>query len=191
MTEMVSVEVSTPVVTVEVETVLVTEVVVEETPPVLVPVLELVVVMVVTWPCTALPIIANRTINNKLALGVFICSKTEMLCRDYYHPAAFYPPPKFDHQNFITCPSSPIGKFLPKMVTLPSQSTKAQSSNSMSGTAATTVIPVQKKKFSWQNIGIGAAIQVFEVSTLGQPFEVIKTHMAGKDKIVRVIFISS
>ena len=37
----------------------------------------------------------------------------------------------------------------------------------------------EKNKFSWNNIGIGAAIQVFEVSTLGQPFEVIKTHMAG------------
>lgn len=67
------------------------------------------------------------------------------------------------------------------MATLASQSTKTQSSNIMSTTAATTAIPVQKKKFSWQNIGIGAAIQVFEVSTLGQPFEVIKTHMAGKN----------
>lgn len=38
---------------------------------------------------------------------------------------------------------------------------------------------VEKKKFSWNNIAIGAVIQVFEVSTLGQPFEVIKTHMAG------------
>jgi hypothetical protein len=38
---------------------------------------------------------------------------------------------------------------------------------------------LEKGKFSWQNIGIGAAIQVFEVSTLGQPFEVIKTHMAA------------
>jgi hypothetical protein len=36
-----------------------------------------------------------------------------------------------------------------------------------------------KKRVSWKNIGIGAAIQVFEVSTLGQPFEVLKTHMAG------------
>ncbi len=53
----------------------------------------------------------------------------------------------------------------------------------MSSTAATAVVvPVQKKKFSWQNIGIGAAIQVFEVSTLGQPFEVVKTHMAGKSE---------
>lgn len=29
------------------------------------------------------------------------------------------------------------------------------------------------------NLAIGAAIQVFEVSTLGQPFEVLKTHMAA------------
>lgn len=46
---------------------------------------------------------------------------------------------------------------------------------------------VQRKKFSWHNIGIGAGIQVFEVSTLGQPFEVIKTHMAGKGVVVVVV----
>lgn len=34
-------------------------------------------------------------------------------------------------------------------------------------------------KNAMQNVAIGAALQVFEVSTLGQPFEVIKTHMAG------------
>ena len=32
---------------------------------------------------------------------------------------------------------------------------------------------------SWANLGIGAAIQLFEVSTLGQPFEVLKTHLAA------------
>lgn len=37
-----------------------------------------------------------------------------------------------------------------------------------------------KRPVSWQNLAIGAAIQVFEVSTLGQPFEVLKTHMAGR-----------
>lgn len=37
----------------------------------------------------------------------------------------------------------------------------------------------QKKPLSWMNLGIGAAIQVFEVSTLGQPFEVLKTHLAA------------
>lgn len=36
-----------------------------------------------------------------------------------------------------------------------------------------------KKPISWKNLGIGAALQVFEVSTLGQPFEVLKTHMAA------------
>ena len=36
-----------------------------------------------------------------------------------------------------------------------------------------------KSKNGLKNLAIGAAIQVFEVSTLGQPFEVVKTHMAG------------
>lgn len=36
-----------------------------------------------------------------------------------------------------------------------------------------------KKPVSWKNLGIGGVMQVFEVSTLGQPFEVIKTHMAA------------
>ncbi|KAI8927774.1 mitochondrial carrier domain-containing protein [Entophlyctis helioformis] len=36
-----------------------------------------------------------------------------------------------------------------------------------------------KKTSSWTNLALGAGIQVFEVSTLGQPFEVIKTHMAA------------
>lgn len=38
---------------------------------------------------------------------------------------------------------------------------------------------VQKKPMSWRTLAIGAGIQVFEVSTLGQPFEVLKTHMAA------------
>lgn len=54
---------------------------------------------------------------------------------------------------------------------------------------STAAVTENKKKFSWNNIGIGAAIQVFEVSTLGQPFEVIKTHMAGK--IRRCIVLES
>lgn len=37
----------------------------------------------------------------------------------------------------------------------------------------------EKKSASWKNLGIGAAIQLFEVSTLGQPFEVLKTHLAA------------
>ncbi|KAG5459986.1 MAG: hypothetical protein BJ554DRAFT_8030 [Olpidium bornovanus] len=45
---------------------------------------------------------------------------------------------------------------------------------------ATAAAPAQKRKpISWENIALGAFIQVFEVTTLGQVFEVVKTHMAG------------
>ncbi|CAG8518194.1 11208_t:CDS:2, partial [Ambispora leptoticha] len=37
----------------------------------------------------------------------------------------------------------------------------------------------KKKPISWQNLGVGAALNMFEVSTLGQPFEVTKTHLAA------------
>lgn len=39
--------------------------------------------------------------------------------------------------------------------------------------------PLQKKAVSFENLLIGAGLNMFEVSTLGQPFEVIKTHMAA------------
>ncbi|KAJ3027137.1 UNVERIFIED_CONTAM: hypothetical protein HDU68_004371 [Siphonaria sp. JEL0065] len=39
--------------------------------------------------------------------------------------------------------------------------------------------PLQKKPVSFQNLAIGAALNMFEVTTLGQPFEVIKTQMAA------------
>ncbi|KAJ1969773.1 hypothetical protein IWQ62_000412, partial [Dispira parvispora] len=46
--------------------------------------------------------------------------------------------------------------------------------------AVTSQTPELKKKpISWTNIALGAFIQTFEVSTLGQPFEVLKTHMAA------------
>lgn len=45
--------------------------------------------------------------------------------------------------------------------------------------AAPAAMVPPKKPVSWKNLAIGATIQVFEVSTLGQPFEVLKTHMAG------------
>lgn len=38
---------------------------------------------------------------------------------------------------------------------------------------------MKEKKVSWTNLGVGAAIQLFEVSTLGQPFEVLKTQQAA------------
>jgi len=39
--------------------------------------------------------------------------------------------------------------------------------------------PPTKKPVSFLNLAIGAGLNIFEVSTLGQPFEVIKTHMAA------------
>ncbi|KAI9357347.1 mitochondrial carrier domain-containing protein [Zopfochytrium polystomum] len=39
--------------------------------------------------------------------------------------------------------------------------------------------PLQKKPISFINLAIGAGLNIFEVSTLGQPFEVIKTQMAA------------
>ena len=42
--------------------------------------------------------------------------------------------------------------------------------------------PMKEKKkqgVKWNNVLVGAGIQLFEVCTLGQPFEVLKTHMAG------------
>jgi hypothetical protein len=39
--------------------------------------------------------------------------------------------------------------------------------------------PIQKKPISFINLALGAGLNLFEVSTLGQPFEVIKTQMAA------------
>ncbi|KAJ3249682.1 hypothetical protein HDU77_007564 [Chytriomyces hyalinus] len=39
--------------------------------------------------------------------------------------------------------------------------------------------PLQKKPVSFRNLLIGASLNMFEVTTLGQPFEVIKTQMAA------------
>ncbi|ODV91816.1 hypothetical protein CANCADRAFT_398 [Tortispora caseinolytica NRRL Y-17796] len=41
-----------------------------------------------------------------------------------------------------------------------------------------TAVP-QKKKVSWSNILLGAGLNMFEVTTLGQPLEVTKTTMAA------------
>ncbi|KAJ3068334.1 Mitochondrial DNA replication protein yhm2 [Podochytrium sp. JEL0797] len=39
--------------------------------------------------------------------------------------------------------------------------------------------PLAKKPISFQNLAIGGALNMFEITTLGQPFEVIKTQMAA------------
>ncbi|CAO3565794.1 unnamed protein product [Mortierella alpina] len=51
--------------------------------------------------------------------------------------------------------------------------TVAIASTAVPGTTAT------KKKVNFANLGVGAAMNMFEVTTLGQPFEVIKTHLAA------------
>jgi len=39
--------------------------------------------------------------------------------------------------------------------------------------------PVERKPVSYVSLGVGAFMQMVEVTTLGQPFEVVKTTMAG------------
>lgn len=63
-----------------------------------------------------------------------------------------------------------------------------QMSSTLKNSSSIKEVEIKKKIFSWNNILIGGAIQVFEVSTLGQPFEVIKTHMAGKIKIIILFY---
>ncbi|KXN72495.1 mitochondrial carrier protein [Conidiobolus coronatus NRRL 28638] len=46
-------------------------------------------------------------------------------------------------------------------------------------TPPTPTSELKKRPLSWENIALGAFIQTFEVTTLGQPFEVVKTHMAA------------
>ncbi|KAJ2760718.1 hypothetical protein IWQ56_005420, partial [Coemansia nantahalensis] len=57
--------------------------------------------------------------------------------------------------------------------------TSTSSSAAVAAQAVTARPAVEKKTVSFHNILLGAAIQTFEVSTLGQPFEVVKTHMAA------------
>ncbi|GAA5902086.1 hypothetical protein JCM6882_006698 [Rhodosporidiobolus microsporus] len=40
-------------------------------------------------------------------------------------------------------------------------------------------VPGQKKQIKWSNIALGGIMNLFEVTTLGQPLEVIKTQMAS------------
>ncbi|KAM0748728.1 mitochondrial carrier [Meredithblackwellia eburnea MCA 4105] len=41
-------------------------------------------------------------------------------------------------------------------------------------------VPGQRKKVNWSNIAVGGVMNMFEVTTLGQPFEVVKTQMASQ-----------
>ncbi|GAA5862813.1 hypothetical protein JCM8547_006556 [Rhodosporidiobolus lusitaniae] len=41
-------------------------------------------------------------------------------------------------------------------------------------------VPGQKKQIKWSNIALGGIMNLFEVTTLGQPLEVVKTQMASQ-----------
>ncbi|GAA5955209.1 hypothetical protein JCM5350_005443 [Sporobolomyces pararoseus] len=41
-------------------------------------------------------------------------------------------------------------------------------------------VPGQKKQIKWSNIALGGIMNMFEVTTLGQPLEVVKTQMASQ-----------
>lgn len=49
-------------------------------------------------------------------------------------------------------------------------------------------IPDKSKPITFNNLLIGASLNLFEVTTLGQPFEVIKTSMAAnrQDSMIQV-----
>ena len=50
----------------------------------------------------------------------------------------------------------------------------------MGGAPAASIDPkTGKKKVEPINLLVGATLNIFEVSTLGQPFEVLKTHLAA------------
>ncbi|KAF9421508.1 hypothetical protein BGZ76_003965 [Entomortierella beljakovae] len=50
---------------------------------------------------------------------------------------------------------------------------------SVESTPVVAGAPAAKKKVNFANLGVGAAMNMFEVTTLGQPFEVLKTHLAA------------
>lgn len=35
-----------------------------------------------------------------------------------------------------------------------------------------------RRKIQWKNLAVGSAMNIFQVTTLGQPFEVLKTHVS-------------
>ncbi|KAI3631150.1 hypothetical protein MIR68_010640 [Amoeboaphelidium protococcarum] len=50
----------------------------------------------------------------------------------------------------------------------------------------TSKAPGERKPISFSNLALGAGLNIFEISTLGQPFEVLKTYMAANRGISMV-----
>lgn len=45
--------------------------------------------------------------------------------------------------------------------------------------AAAEVAATSRRPMPFETLAMGAGIQIFEVATVGQPFEVVKTHLAA------------
>lgn len=112
----------------------------------------------------------------------------ELACRGRQKPTETeYPPAPIP----FGCPIGPLGEIL-----LPQDHSffgedqardlqrhthcAAMAPASGSGVVISSTGEVKKKPVSHVSLGVGAFMQMFEVTTLGQPFEVLKTHMAGK-----------
>lgn len=67
----------------------------------------------------------------------------------------------------------PAGNMMPDLSSLQVVGTKAAEESRLESRKPS------RKPIDWTNLGLGAALQLFEVTTLGQPFEVIKTHLAA------------
>lgn len=46
-------------------------------------------------------------------------------------------------------------------------------------------VKLQRKSITWSSLAVGAAMNIFQVSTLGQPLENVKTYVSYSDNIQR------
>lgn len=70
-----------------------------------------------------------------------------------------------------------VMRFIPQLLALMAL---AKAAGTDDGKKPNTLQPAKRNKgLEWRNLAIGAAIQTAEVSTLGQPLEVLKTKMAA------------
>ncbi|ODQ63409.1 YMR241Wp-like protein [Nadsonia fulvescens var. elongata DSM 6958] len=84
--------------------------------------------------------------------------------------AAAYHPGEADRYSSSTAPL---------LATPGLSSSEPSGTNSSAANLDSSLQPIAKKKVSFSNILLGAGLNLFEVTTLGQPLEVIKTTMAA------------
>ncbi|KAH8734159.1 mitochondrial carrier domain-containing protein [Ilyonectria robusta] len=49
----------------------------------------------------------------------------------------------------------------------------------LAATHASPIVEHKKRKTPWSNLAVGACMNIFQVTSLGQPMEVLKTHVAA------------